>query len=244
MTHPKELGWEAIQFYATAPFPCSYLPARMARSQVATPSDQVRAETYSELIEQGFRRSGGFAYRPHCDQCQACISVRIDVRRFTPSTSQARVWRRLKNLQTRMVTPIFSSAHFELYQRYQASRHAGGGMDEDDAEQYRQFLLVSRVNTRLVEFWQPQDNGPARLVMVSIVDIVRSGLSAVYTFFEPDSKLSLGTYNILWQIAQTQKLERPYLYLGYWIEHSPKMAYKRRFQPQERLLGGHWVCWD
>lgn len=244
MTHPQELRWDAIQFYATAPFTCSYLPGHLARSQVATPSDQVRTEAYSDLIEQGFRRSGDFAYRPYCDGCQACVSVRIDVRRFKASVSQAKTYRRLGHLQTRMLKPLFSAAHFELYQRYQAERHPGGGMDEDDPDQYRQFLLASRVNTRLVEFWQPQAHGPAQLVMVSIVDIIRSGLSAVYTFFEPNSKLSLGTYSILWQIEQARHLELPYLYLGYWIEHSPKMAYKSRFNAQERLINQRWVSWS
>ncbi|MEY2994884.1 MAG: hypothetical protein RL357_1819 [Pseudomonadota bacterium] len=241
MTHPQELPWEAIQFYSTAPFPCSYIDAREARSQVATPSDRVRADVYSDLITKGFRRSGLFAYRPHCDACQSCVSVRIPVARFRPSTQQRRAAKRLGHLQTRMMSPVFDFAHFELYQQYQNARHSGGGMDEDDPQQYRQFLLASHVNTRLVEFWEPSDAGPAQLVMVSIVDVVSDGLSAVYTFFNPEHKHSLGTYGILWQIEQAKRLGLDYVYLGYWIAESPKMAYKSHFLPQERLIQGHWV---
>lgn len=241
MTHPQELPWEAIQFYSTAPFPCSYLDERDARSQVATPSDRVRADVYSELITKGFRRSGLFAYRPHCDTCHACVSVRVPVDVFTPSSQQKRAAKKLSHLQTRMMSPVFDSAHFALYQRYQSARHSGGGMDEDDPQQYRQFLLASHVNTRLVEFWEPSDDGPAELVMVSIVDVVSDGLSAVYTFFKPEHKGSLGTYGVLWQIEQAKRLGLSYVYLGYWIAQSPKMAYKSRFLPQERLVQGHWV---
>ncbi len=241
MTHPQELPWEAIQFYSTAPFPCSYIAAREARSQVATPSDRVRADVYSDLITKGFRRSGLFAYRPHCDACQACVSVRIPVEHFLPSSQQKRAAKRLGHLQTRMMSPVFDYAHFELYQRYQNARHSGGGMDEDDPQQYRQFLLASHVNTRLVEFWEPKADGAAELVMVSIVDVVRDGLSAVYTFFSPEHKHSLGTYGIIWQIEQAKRLGLSYVYLGYWIEESNKMAYKSHFLPQERLTHGHWV---
>jgi len=240
MTHPQELPWEAIQFYATAPFPCSYLPDRVARSQVATPSDRVRADVYSDLIQKGFRRSGLFAYKPHCDACEACVSVRVPVDRFMPSNQHKRTLKRLGHLQTRMMSPVFDASHFALYQRYQTIRHAGGGMDEDDPQQYRQFLLASHVNTRLVEFWEPQPDGPARLVMVSIIDVVGDGLSAVYTFYEPQHKASLGTYGILWQIEQAKRLKLAHVYLGYWIEDCQKMVYKNAFLPQERLIHGAW----
>jgi arginine-tRNA-protein transferase len=244
MTRPQELPWETIQFYATSPFPCSYLPGRMARSQVATPSERVHTEVYSDLIAQGFRRSGSFAYRPHCDHCDACISVRLDTRHFQPSRSQRRIQRRLAHLQTRTLMPSFSEAHYALYLKYQRARHSAGGMDEDAPDQYRQYLLASRVNTRLVEFWQARADGPPDLLMVSIIDVVRDGLSAVYTFFDPDSTSSLGSYNILWQVDKARALGLSHVYLGYWIEHSPKMAYKSRFTPQERLIDGRWVVWD
>lgn len=244
MTHAQAMPWEAIQFYATAAFPCSYLPQRIARSQVATPSERVDHEVYSDLIAQGFRRSGVFAYRPHCDQCDACISVRLDSRNFQASRSQQRTWHRLSGLQTRVLAPHYSAQHYALYLKYQRARHPKGGMDDDAPEQYRQYLLASRVNTRLVEFWQMQADRAPELVMVSIMDLVRDGLSAVYTFFDPEHKHSLGTYAILWQIAQARQLQLPYLYLGYWIEHSAKMAYKANFKPQERLVEGRWVVWS
>lgn len=240
----QELPWDAIQFYATSAFPCSYLPQRVARSQVATPSERVHSEVYSDLIAQGFRRSGVFAYRPHCDGCQACVAVRIPAQDFKPNRTQRRIQQRLSSLQTRTLVPAFSNDHFALYLKYQRARHPNGGMDEDAPDQYRQYLLASRVNTRLVEFWRPRENDHAELVMVSIIDVVRDGLSAVYTFFDPHARDSLGTYGVLWQIAQARALGLPFLYLGYWIEDSPKMSYKSRFLPQERLINGAWTLHD
>lgn len=255
MTLPSEPPLQKLQFYVTTGYSCGYLPNKMAQSLIASPQHLIDANVYSGLIQQGFRRSGKFAYRPHCENCRECVPVRIILQDFIASRSQKRAYKQHQNLATLILPVAFHAEHYALYAAYQKARHADeieNGNDnssnksqpkkidkseQDEIEQYHNFLCQTNVETVMVEF---RDNG--QLKMVSVIDLVHDGISAVYTFYETnDAKASFGTYNVMWQIDWSKSLNFPYLYLGYWIKDSQKMAYKQNFKPLEKLIDGEWL---
>lgn len=243
MTLPSEPPLRKLQFYVTTPYQCGYLPNKPAQSLIATPHELVNTILYGNLIQQGFRRSGKFVYKPHCENCQACIPVRVVLQDFMPNRSQKRAYKQHQNLIANILPIAFNDEHYALYATYQKARHtnievnAEDKPDQDDAEQYRSFLCQSNIESVIVEF---RDSD--QLKMVSIIDIVVNGISAVYTFYDTrNMQASYGTYNVLWQIEWAKSLNLPYLYLGYWIKDSQKMAYKQNFKPLEKLVGGEWL---
>ncbi|MDX1914605.1 MAG: arginyltransferase [Methylophilus sp.] len=242
MTLPNEIPLQKLQFYVTTPYQCGYLPNRLAQSLIATPQYLVDREVYSGLIQQGFRRSGKFAYRPHCENCKACIPVRILINQFTPTRSQKRAFKRHGDLTVSLMPIGFQNNHFALYAQYQSLRHHDAidheHTEKEDPDQYRQFLCQSNVESVMVEFKDTQN----QVKIVSVIDIVRDGISAVYTFYDAtDGKASYGTYAVMWLCEWAKTLNLPYLYLGYWIQDSQKMAYKQLFNVQEKLVDGEWI---
>lgn len=225
-----------LAFYATPDHACSYLPGRSARTLFADPAVRLDTRIYSRLTLYGFRRSGRHIYRPSCDTCEACVPVRIPVAEFVPNRSQRRAWARNQDLSPAACTAGYRQEHFDLYRRYVASRHPGGGMDNADPMQYLDFLTSNWSETWFQEFRLGN-----RLAAVAVTDRLEHGLSAVYTFFDPELRSrSLGTYAILWQIEECKRQQLECLYLGYWIGESPKMAYKASFWPLEAFHQGAW----
>jgi len=228
--HPPEI-------FLSMPHPCSYLPGRTATSLFLDPRQPLNSQQYSGFMRLGFRRSGDLIYRPHCRECRACIPVRIPVDRFHPDRGQRRVWRRNQDLSMVSHPPIYNQEHFDLYQRYQAMRHPGGGMDDPDPQKYINFLGSRSIRTVFYEMRHLD-----KLLGVAVTDVLPDGLSAVYTFFDPaEKRRSLGSYAVLWQIELARQQRFPWLYLGYWIKECRKMAYKGNYHPLEILQDGLWV---
>ena len=215
---------------------CGYWPERVARDLVLDPHDPELPEAYADALALGFRRSGALVYRPHCNGCRACVPVRLQVDMFRPDRSQRRCLRDNTDLDVRWAPAWPTAEHQQLYARYLAARHPGGGMDGADAGDFQRFLGSPWSPTRFLEI-----RAGGRLLAVAVTDVVPQALSAVYTFFDPDLPArGLGTFAVLQQIALAQREQLPYLYLGFWIEGHPKMQYKSNYRPLQLLEGREW----
>ncbi|HEY3778569.1 MAG TPA: arginyltransferase [Rhizomicrobium sp.] len=231
------------QFFLTPGGPCPYLPGRTERKVFARLTGSLAQPLNEALTHSGFRRSQMIAYRPACDGCSACVSVRVVTKEFAPSRNQKRLTRRNADLLSGEVAPEATREQFALLRAYLDSRHAGGGMSDMGLFDYVAMVEETPVDTHIVEYRdQPEDGRPPRLLACALTDVLRDGLSMVYSFFHPgqDSR-SLGTYMILDHIAAAQRRRLPYVYLGYWIRGSAKMNYKSRFHPLEALTRDGWA---
>ena len=227
---------EEIKFYVTKNYSCGYIKGQDAQSIVATPYKNVNSKNFKSFISQGFRRSGQYVYKPNCKNCKACIPIRLLASNFKASRSQKRLKKYLNKLSVKLLPLNFNEEHYNLYVNYQNKRHRNNDKSEDDVADYNDFLINSNVNSKLVEF-RLND----QLKMITIIDIIDDGISAVYTFYDcSDQKLSLGTMSIIWLLELCKKESLPFLYLGYWIHESQKMKYKTNFKPYELMIEGVW----
>ncbi|MFM2151086.1 MAG: hypothetical protein RLZZ187_3392 [Pseudomonadota bacterium] len=224
-------------FYTTAPLPCPYLPGRTERKIVTELAGTEAEGLHDRLSRAGFRRSHNIAYSPVCPGCRACIPIRIVAGAFQPDRTQRKVAKANADLLAYEMPARASAEQFALFQRYQAARHGDGDMAAMGFYDYRAMVEDTPITTGVVEFRDPA----GALLSACLTDWVSDGLSAVYSFFDPDQdRRSLGTYAILWLVSRAQSLGLPYVYLGYWVPESRKMAYKVRFRPSEALSGGMW----
>ena len=234
------------QFYLTAPSPCPYLGGKEERKVFTHLVGERAGELNNLLTHGGFRRSQSIAYRPACEACRACVSVRVVVEDFRPSRNMRRVLEQNQDIAAEMRVPVPTSEQYSIFRGYLDARHRDGGMADMTVLDYAMMVEDSHVETRIVEYRHNHDRaagrGSGRLMGVALTDILGDGLSMVYSFFEPeDGERSLGTLMILDHIARARNLGLPYVYLGYWVKGSKKMDYKGRFLPQERLMPDGWA---
>lgn len=231
----EELGNK--QFFITPSHACSYLSGRQARTLFLDPRETITPQTYQVLTEQGFRRSGGHLYRPHCRTCQACVPARVPVDLFSARRSQKRALLRNADLTVQVHRATYAHRFYELYERYISVRHADGDMFPPSVDQFRSFLLSQWSESLFVCGYLGD-----RLLTVAVTDRQPRALSAIYTFFEPDAqRRSLGVWSVLQQLALARRLGLPHVYLGYWIRDAAKMRYKVDYRPVELFLNGRWV---
>lgn len=224
------------EFYLTVEHTCAYYEDRLCQNVVPDPNIDMHADTYEQLGMIGFRRSGDHVYRPHCPTCSSCTPCRIDIQKFTPNRSQRRCLKRNSQVKIKQVDATFKTEYFELYKKYLNHRHAGGEMSNPSEDDFKNFLICHWSDTYFLEF---REND--QLLAIAVIDKIRNGYSAVYTFFDPDfANRSLGTYGILQEIQHCKDHQLPYLYLGYWIDGHPKMHYKTNFNSVEVFQNNHW----
>lgn len=244
---------QPLKIFPTGMHPCSYIPGRIARNAVVDPDYEMTPDVYDYLIQNGFRRSGDQVYRPYCHTCEECITTRIPVKEFTRSRSQKRIWKSNQDIIVKVNQAGFKEEYLPIYQRYLESRH-----ESLDYEEVERFLSAAWCDITFYEFYQIGSNkvtdidgvvdkgksqNNEQLIGIAVTDQIKSGLSAVYTFFDPElaSKRSLGVFAILWQIDEALKQELNYVYPGFWIKDCRKMNYKSNYQPIEGLIKGKWV---
>jgi len=227
---------QQILLYASYPEACNYLPEESCSNRFIDPDLSINTPLYSQLVEQGFRRSGNMIYQPYCGECQACLPTRIPVNQFQPNRSQRRNQKSNQDLSITVQNSDFREEYFQLYENYLNSRHGDGTMANPSPESYQQFLCTDWGETLFIEFRLGR-----RLLAVAVTDQLDNGLSAVYTFFDPDEgKRALGKFAILWQIKHAQALGLEHLYLGYWIKECRKMSYKGDYHPVQILQQEQW----
>jgi len=230
---------QPLKIFPTGMHPCSYLPGLIARNAVVDPDYEMTPDVYDYLIQNGFRRSGEQVYRPYCHTCEECVTTRIPVNEFNQSRSQKRNWKLNSDLVVKVHSGGFRASYYSLYQRYLVSRH-----ESQDHEGVEKFLLADWCNIKFIEFYSNnKETNTETLIGVAVIDIVKSGLSAVYTFFDPEegNQRGLGTYAVLWQIDFALENDLQYVYPGFWIKDCRKMNYKTRFQPIQGLRRGSWI---
>lgn len=227
---------DEIGFRITPEHECSYLDDRQAITLFVDPNYPIVMQQYSALAKLGFRRSGENIYRPHCTDCGLCIPVRVPVDEFKPNRSQRRNKTLNKDIVFKAKDAVFNQEHYDLYRRYMKGRHAGGGMDNDEPDSYENLIKADWSTSKLLEF--KLDN---KLIMVAVIDCFEDGISAVYTFFDPEySNRGLGVFGVLSEIDYVQSSKLDWLYLGYWNPKTNKMSYKSHYQPMEFFDGQEW----
>lgn len=231
---------DVVRLFQTLPHPCGYFAERTAQNIVIDPSAPQLPGIYDLAVQRGYRRAGGHVYHPQCSGCRACIACRVPVARFRPDRGQRRCLARNWDLTTAVASPAYTDEYFALYHRYLCARHPDGGMDDARPDDFARFLYTAWSPTRFIEL-----RHRGRLVALAVTDFCAAGLSAVYTFFDPDENArGLGTLAILRQIQLAREQGLSHLYLGFWIEGHPKMDYKARYRPLEILRDGAWVTLD